>query len=85
MFSCGKIGARLFPIFVAHKINFGRTLANCAGSAISPDFARIFFAESAENLAWRGFRQSGLRKILLSKNLDIKILRTNDLAGEVSR
>src|SRR5712691_8929065 len=43
------------------------------------------FSDPAESLVQCGFRESGLCKILLSKNLDIKILITNGLAGQVSR
>jgi hypothetical protein len=46
---------------------------------------KFFLLIRAESLAQRGFRQSGLRKILFSKNLDTKILITNGLAGQVSR
>jgi hypothetical protein len=46
---------------------------------------KFIFADPAETLVQRGFRKSGLRKIRFSKNLDIKILRTNILAGQVSR
>jgi len=47
--------------------------------------SKNILADTAETLVQRGFRKSGLRKILLSKNLDIKILITNRLAGQVSR
>jgi hypothetical protein len=43
------------------------------------------FADPAGSLVQRGFRKSGLRKILFSKNLDTKILGTKSLAGPVSR
>jgi hypothetical protein len=46
---------------------------------------KFIFADPAESLVHRGFCKSGLRKIWFSKNLDIKILRTNNLAGRVSR
>jgi hypothetical protein len=46
---------------------------------------QIYFRDPAVTLVQQGFRKSGLRKIRFSKNLDIKILRTNSLAGQVSR
>jgi hypothetical protein len=46
---------------------------------------KFIFVDPAETLVQRGFRKSGLRKIRFSKNLDIKILRTKSLAGQVSR
>jgi hypothetical protein len=42
---------------------------------------KFIFVDLAETLVQSGFRKSGLRKIRFSKNLDIKILRTNSLAG----
>jgi hypothetical protein len=45
---------------------------------------KFIFVDPPETLVRRGFRKSGLRKILFSKNLDIKILRTNRLAGAIS-
>jgi hypothetical protein len=42
--------------------------------------SKIYSSDTVESLAQRGFRQSVFCKILLSKNLDLKILRTNVLA-----
>ena len=39
----------------------------------------IFSFDTPESLAQRGFRKTVSRKILLSKNLDTKILRTKGL------
>jgi hypothetical protein len=89
MSSCGEridSPARLHPpVEFSNKINSGWKRRNLAGSADKPDFGLIFFADPAETLVPRGFRKSGLRKILFSKNLDIKILRTDSLAGDLSR
>jgi hypothetical protein len=46
---------------------------------------KFIFVDPAETLVQRGFRKSVLRKIRFSKNLDIKILRTNNLEEPVSR
>jgi hypothetical protein len=46
---------------------------------------KFFSVDPAESLVQYGFRKSGLCKILFSKNLDTKILRTNSLASQVSR
>jgi len=46
---------------------------------------KFFLPNPAESLVQRGFCKSGLCKILFSKNLDTKILRTNSLAAQVSR
>jgi hypothetical protein len=46
---------------------------------------KFFFADPVKTIVQRGFRESGFRKIWFSKNLDIKILRTDDLAGAISR
>src|SRR5258708_1194040 len=46
---------------------------------------KFIFADRVGSLVQRGFRKSGLCKILFSKNLDTKILITNRLAGQVSR
>jgi hypothetical protein len=56
-----------------------------AAMRISQISDQIFFADTSETLVPRGLCESGLRKIWFSKNLDIKILRTNRLAGQVSR
>ena len=44
-----------------------------------------FSADHPETLVPRGFFESGLCKIFLSKDLSIKILRTNRLAVRISR
>jgi hypothetical protein len=66
------------------KINLGRSRRIQTGYAEQPDSGLKKISRSGESLAQRGFRQSGLRKILFSKNLDTKILITNRLAGQVS-
>jgi hypothetical protein len=49
-------------------------------SADQADFGSNFiFVDPTETLVQHGFHKSGLRKIWLSKNLDIKILRTKGL------
>jgi hypothetical protein len=67
------------------KINIGREQRNRAASPDQWISDEIFFVNPAETPVPRGFCKSGLCKILFSKNLDIKILRTNSLAGAISR
>ena len=71
------------------SVNFSREI-NSSGVGgtgqflrISPDYRSIFLRDPLESRAQSWFRQSGLCKIWFSKDLDLKILITNDLRARL--
>ena len=66
------------------KIKFGERPVKKPAIGIGADLAIFFISNPPGNLAGRGFRKSGSRKILLSKNLDLKILKPGHLGRRES-
>jgi hypothetical protein len=67
----------------APEINFSPRPVEMLGAAGKPDFERFFSSNASKSRSQCGFHESAFCKILPAKNLDLKILKTNDLARQV--